>query len=74
MPDHKKTTQGNPLTLSYLQKLTTQELTELFTSISNQFTLRLEDCRDVEDLKGLQTYLHLISDEIKLRDVPQRKI
>jgi hypothetical protein len=72
MPEQEKFIQGSALTLSYLQKLSTKELTELFSSISNQFTLRLEDCKNLQDLKSLQTYLHLISNEIKLRDVPQR--
>jgi hypothetical protein len=56
------------LTLSYIQKLSTQELTQLFASISKQFASRLDDCKEVKDLKTLQAYLHLIGEEISLRN------
>jgi len=58
------------LTEHYLRRLSAIELTELFTTISNQFTLHLSDCKDVEILKSLQTYLRLITDEIKAREYP----
>jgi hypothetical protein len=68
MPNLENAAQeSNNLTLSYIQKLSTQELTQLFASISKQFTSRLDDCKEVEDLKTLQAYLHLIGDEISLR-------
>jgi len=63
--------QVRDLTLAYVQKLSTKELIELFKTISSQFTARLQDCKDIEELKALQTYLHLINSEIKLRDTPQ---
>lgn len=63
--------EANAMTLSYLQKLSNKELTELFVSISSQFSSRLVDCDNIEDLKSLQTYLHIITAEIKLRDLPQ---
>jgi hypothetical protein len=59
--------ESNKLTLSYIQKLSSEELTQLFTSISKQFASRLDDCKEVKDLKTLQTYLHLIGEEISLR-------
>jgi hypothetical protein len=60
--------QSNKLTLSYIQKLPIQELTQLFASISKQFASRLDDCKEVEDLKTLQTYLHLLGEEISVRN------
>lgn len=72
--EHEKTAQqqANALTQSYLQKLSNKELTELFVSISAQFTTRLTNCKDVDELKSLQDYLYFISGEIKLRDLPQQ--
>jgi hypothetical protein len=71
MPKHEfPDEQVKDLTLAYIQKLSTKELIELFKTISNQFTARLEGCREIEELKSLQAYLHLINREITLRDMP----
>ena len=70
MPKQEKIPQSSPntLTKTYLKKLSPKELTELFTSISNQFTARLNDCKEIDDLKSLQNYLHMINTEIAERE------
>ena len=71
--ENTNTQEVYPLKKSYLKKLTHKELAELFTTISNQFTARLKDCKEIDDLKTLKDYLHLITAEIKERDNPPSK-
>jgi hypothetical protein len=70
MPKQEKIPQSSPnaLTETYLKKLSPRELTELFTSISHQFTSRLNDCKEIDELESLQNYLHMINAEIAERE------
>ena len=51
-----------------IETLSIKELQELFIDLSQQFTSKLDDGEQINELKRLQSYLRMIATAIKLRE------
>ena len=57
-----------------IETLSTKDLQELFIDISQKFTSKLDDGRQINELKRLQTYLRMIASEINSREKSNREL
>jgi hypothetical protein len=57
-----------------IETLSTKDLQELFIDISQKFTSKLDDGRQIDELKRLQTYLRMIATEINSREKSNKKL
>jgi hypothetical protein len=56
-----------------IETLSTKDLQELFIDISQKFTSKLDDGRQINE-KRLQTYLRMIASEINSREKSNREL
>jgi hypothetical protein len=57
-----------------IETLSTKDLQELFIDISQKFNSKLDDGRQINELKRLQTYLRMIASEINSREKSNREL
>jgi hypothetical protein len=57
------------LMLPRVQDLAVPQLQDLFVILSKEFTNLLSNCKDVDKLKELQTYLRSVATEIQRKQV-----
>ena len=57
-----------------IETLSTKDLQELFIDISQKFTSKLDDGRQIDELKRLQTYLRMIATEINSREKTNKEL
>jgi hypothetical protein len=50
-----------------IQNMEVPQLQQLFYIVADEFTKLLTDCKDIENLKELQSYMRSIAAEIKRR-------
>jgi hypothetical protein len=70
IPQHVDVNNIQPL----IETLSTKDLQVLFIDISQKFTSTLDDCRQINELKRLQTYLRMIAAEINLREKSNKEL
>jgi hypothetical protein len=58
----------NRLKLPDPAEMSVNDLRNMFLVASEEFSKRLENCRDVDELRELQAYIKIVSQQIQDRD------